>query len=90
MDVICDADGKAEGSLQMHENDETRDVFTLTPRLDFGLQYKIIPDKLVMNAGGRMARGLSYTAAAFKVYDKGNEDITKASKSKNKGFGTMN
>jgi hypothetical protein len=90
MDVIRDTAGKTNGSLQRQGNDETKDVFTLTPRLDLGLQYGIIPGKLTLNAGGRLARGISYTTTSVKVYDiEGKEDETKASTSKNTGIGTM-
>jgi hypothetical protein len=89
MDATRDADGKTNGNLQKHGNDETRDTFTVTPRLDLGLQYGIIPGKLTLNAGGRLARGITFTTTDLKVYDSGNEDQIKASKSKSSGFGTM-
>jgi hypothetical protein len=91
MDVIRDlATGITGGNLQKQGNDETRDTFTVTPRLDLGLQYKIIPDKLILNAGGQLRRGITYTTTTVKVYDfEGKEDGTKASNSKSTGFGTM-
>jgi len=90
MDVWRNRGITTDGSLQKYGDDETRDVFTFTPRLDLGLQYKIIPDKLTLNAGGRLARSIIVTTTTVKVYDiDGNEDPVKASKTKNTGFGAM-
>jgi hypothetical protein len=89
MNTIRD-DGITNGNLQKQGISEIRNVFTLTPRLDLGLQYGIIPDRLTLNTGGRLARGISYTTADLKEYDDyGNEDQMKASNSKSTSFGTM-
>jgi hypothetical protein len=90
MDVRRDASGKTDGSLQKQGNDETKDTFTVIPRLDLGLQYKIIPDRLTLNAGGRLARSLTVTSTGVKVYDtNGNEDYTSSYNLKSTNFGTM-
>jgi len=90
MDVIHDASGKTSGDLQKQGNDETKDTFTVTPRLDLGLQYMIIPDKLTLNVGGRLARSIAYTTTSVRVFDTdGKEDGTGASNSKSTNFGDL-
>jgi hypothetical protein len=90
MEVKRDAAGKTNGSLQKQGNDEKRNVFTFTPRLDLGLQYGVIPGRLTLNVGGRLARGISSTTTTVKVYDdEGKEDPALASKTNSAGFGAM-
>jgi hypothetical protein len=82
--------GITDGSLQKEGYDEIRTAFTFTPRLDLGLQYNIIPEKMALNIGGRVARGITTTNTETKVYDlNGNEDGSKSTSSKSTGFGTM-
>jgi len=90
MNVVRDASGKTDGSLQKEGDDETKDVFTMTPRLDIGLQYKIIPEKLTLNIGGRLARSVAFTTTSVKKYDtNGKEDGNGANNSKSVNFGEM-
>lgn len=44
-------------------------TFTFQPRLDLGLQYKIIPGKLVLNTGGRIAKPITTTTTRNEMYD---------------------
>jgi hypothetical protein len=71
---------KADGSLQKSGNDTTIDTFAFTPRLDLGLQYKLVPNKLTLNVGGRIAHQITSTTTDTKVYAAGTEDKKKATK----------
>ena len=81
---------KADGSLQNHGDEVVTDIFTFTPRLDLGIQYKIIPNKLTFNAGGRIARSLATTTVDTKAsYTNGAKDADSATKTKSTNWGTM-
>jgi len=88
MDVKRDASGKTNGDLQKQGNDETKNTFTIKPRLDLGLQYIIIPEKLTLNAGGCLSRSIAFTTTSVKFYDVyGREDGTGSSNKKSTNLG---
>jgi len=90
MDVVRDVTtGITNGDLQKHGNDESKDTFTVTPRLDLGLQYKVFPKRLTLNIGGRLARSIAYTTTSVKVYQEGKEDGNQAYNVKNVNYGDM-
>jgi hypothetical protein len=80
---------KVDGDLEKNGNDQIIDKFALTPRLDLGIQYKIVPNKLTLNAGGRLARTVTLTTTDTKVYGAGNEVKTAANVNKTTNFGSM-
>jgi hypothetical protein len=90
MNVIRDSAGKTNGDLQREGDNEVRNTFTFTPRFDLALQYTAIPERLTLNVGGRIARGISVHHTTAKVYDiNGNEDASKTATSKSTSFGSM-
>jgi len=90
MDVIRDASGKTNGDLQKQGDDKNEDIFTVTPRIDLGIQYKIIPEKIILNVGGLLARSIAYTTTSVRKYDiYGKEDGNGAHNSKNTNYGDI-
>ena len=91
LEVRRDVDtGVSNGELYQCGDDITKNDFTFTPRLDLAMQYSIIPDRLLLNVGGRISRGITTTTTNTKVYDiEGKEDRKKASTTTNTSYGTM-
>jgi hypothetical protein len=80
---------KTEGTLQKTGPDVTTDTFTFTPRLDLGLQYKIVPNRLALNAGGRITREIKATTTDTKVFANDTETTKSATTKKETSFGIM-
>jgi hypothetical protein len=80
---------KADGGLEKNGSDIITDTFAFTPRLDLGLQYKVVPNKLTLNVGGRIARPITSTTTDTKVYAAGNETKNAATKEVSTNFGSF-
>jgi hypothetical protein len=56
-----------------HGENQAFTVFTFRPDLRLALQYKIIPDRLTLNAGARIqATAITMRTINYKSYDNGN------------------
>jgi len=70
-----------EGDLVKDGQAVTINTFTVTPALDLGMIWSIVPDRLNLNMGGKLAFGApSFTVRNEKWYDQGEEDASKAQK----------
>jgi hypothetical protein len=80
---------KADGSLEKNGTYVKTDAFMLDPNLRLAMQWKVVPDKLNLNAGGRINFGtLIMSTSEGERYTNGTKDDNSSYKTTNNAFGT--
>jgi hypothetical protein len=79
---------RADGSLEKNGDDASTSYIGFTPRLDMALQYKIIPNRLTLNAGGRIqTTAIGVTTVKSETYTNGSAVPHSAKKTTAPAFG---
>jgi hypothetical protein len=79
---------RADGSLEKNGDDTLTSYVGFAPRLDMALQYKIIPNRLTLNAGGRIqTTAIGVTTVASETFTNGSAVPHSAKKTTTPAFG---